>query len=50
MLKKKIKNGEMSSKEAQKYLAGHVGYIKWANIYNLSKNLFYLGEDFEKKI
>ncbi len=40
-LKKDIKNGKMSSKEAKKYLCGHYGYIKYADIYNLSKTLFY---------
>lgn len=41
-LQVKVKNGEMDSKEAKKYLAGHIGYVKWANIYNLSNKLFYL--------
>ena len=40
-LKKKIKNGEMTSKEAKKYLAGHLGYIKIANVRNLTNKLFY---------
>lgn len=31
----------MTSKEAQKYLAGHLGYIKIANTYNLESKLFY---------
>lgn len=48
-LKKNIKEGKMSSSEAKKYLAGHIGYIKWANVYNLSNNLFYLEKDFDKK-
>ena len=30
-LKEKIKNGELSSKEAKRYIAGHLGYIKIAN-------------------
>lgn len=38
----KIKNGEISSKEAKKYLAGHMGYIKYANANNLLEKLFYL--------
>lgn len=44
-LKYLIKNGEISSKEAHKYLAGHMGYIKIANTKNLEDKLFY----FEKK-
>ena len=31
----------MSSKEAKKYLCGHIGYIKYANTYNLEKKLFH---------
>ena len=41
-LKKKVKyltnqiyQGKMTSKEAKKYLAGHIGYIKYANVNNL---------------
>ena len=37
----KIKLGEITSKEAQKYLAGHMGYIKIANTRNLEEKLFY---------
>ena len=33
--------GEMSSKEAYKYLTGHIGYIKIANVHMLTNNLFY---------
>ena len=40
-LKHLIRNGEISSKEAKKYLAGHRGYIKIANTFNLEKKLFY---------
>ena len=39
-LKYKIKQGEITSKEAKKYLAGHLGYIKIANTYSLEKKLF----------
>ena len=39
-LKYKIVQGEITSKEAKKYLAGHMGYIKIANTYNLEKKLF----------
>ena len=36
-----IKNGKMTSREAKKYLAGHLGYIKIANVKNLKNKLFY---------
>lgn len=39
-LKYKITQGEITSKEAKRYLAGHMGYIKIANTYNLEKKLF----------
>lgn len=39
-LKYKIKNGEMNSNEANKYLCGHYGYLKYANCYNLVNKLF----------
>lgn len=45
-LKEKIKDGEMTSKEAHKYICGHLGYIKYANIYNLCNKLFYIKEEF----
>lgn len=51
-LKKKIKylkycirNNKMTSKEAQKYLRGHIGYIKIADVYNLTNKLFYIKRD-----
>ena len=51
-LKKKIKylkycirNNKMTSKEAQKYLTGHIGYIKLADVYNLTNKLFYINRD-----
>ncbi len=40
-LKNKIKTEELTCKEAQKYLTGHLGYIKIANTYNLESKLFY---------
>ena len=40
-LKQEIKQGKISSKEAKKYLAGHLGYIKIANVKNLTDKLFY---------
>lgn len=43
-LKYEIKNGNMTSKEAKKYLAGHMGYIKYANVNNLLNKLFYIEE------
>ena len=39
-LKKEIKEDVISSKEAQKYLCGHIGYIKYANTKNLTDKLF----------
>lgn len=39
-LKYQIAKGELTSKEAKKYLAGHLGYIKIANIYTLEQKLF----------
>ena len=36
-----IKNGKMTSREAKRYLAGHLGYIKIANVKNLKNKLFY---------
>ncbi len=41
-LKYNIKCGKISSKEAKKYLCGHIGYIHYANIHNLTKNIFYI--------
>ena len=39
-LRYEIKNGSMSSKEAKRYLAGHLGYLKIANTRNLELKLF----------
>ena len=39
-LKLKVKNGEIDSKEAKKYLCGHFGYMSCANVYNLTKKYF----------
>ena len=41
-LKYNIRNNKMNSKEAKKYLTGHIGYIHYADIYNLSEKLFYI--------
>lgn len=43
-LKYEIREGCLTSKEAKKYLAGHIGYIKYANVKNLTNKLFYIGE------
>ncbi len=43
-LKHKIKQGEITSKEAKKYLAGHMGYIQIADVKNLTNKLFYIDE------
>lgn len=40
-LKEQIKSKKITSKEAHKYLAGHMGYIKIANVNNLTQKLFY---------
>ena len=36
-----IKEGKISSLDARKYLAGHMGYIKIANTWSLENKLFY---------
>ena len=41
-LKYEIKNGRMTTKEAHKYLSGHIGYIKIANVKTLTEKLFYV--------
>ena len=41
-LKNQIYNGNITSKEAHKYLAGHFGYIDIANVKNLIEKLFYI--------
>ena len=40
-VKYRIRKGEISSKEAKQYLVGHIGYIHYADIYNLSEKLFF---------
>lgn len=45
ILKENVKNGKMSSKEAKLYLCGHVGYIKYADVHNLTSKLFYLPKE-----
>ena len=41
-LKYEIRNGKMTSKEAKKYLAGHMGYVKHANVNNLLNKIFHI--------
>ena len=40
-LEEKVKKGIINSKEAKRYLAGHLGYMKIANVNSLKKKLFY---------
>lgn len=40
-LKQKVEQGKISSKEAKRYLAGHLGYMKIANVKNLKERLFF---------
>ena len=44
-LKYYIRKGKLTSKEAKKYLAGHLGYLKIANVNNLTKKIFYLEDE-----
>lgn len=39
-LKLKVKNGEITSKEAKLHLCGHFGYMKYANVYNFTNKYF----------
>ena len=39
-LKNEIKIGRLSSVDAKRHLCGHFGYMKYANVYNLSKKIF----------
>lgn len=48
-LKQKVKNGEITSLDAKRCLAGHMGYLKWADIYNLSNKIFYIEDAFYVK-
>ena len=38
-LKLKIKQGLLTSKKAKKYLCGHFGYIKYADVYTLKNRI-----------
>lgn len=40
-LKYEIKTKKLTTKEAYKYLAGHLGYMEIANVKNLQDKLFY---------
>ena len=39
-LKYEIRTRKMTSKEAKKYLCGHIGYIQHANVRGLTEKLF----------
>lgn len=39
-MKLKVKNGKINSDEAKKYLCGHFGYLKYANVYSLAQKYF----------
>lgn len=41
-LKEEVKKGNMSSKEASRFICGHLGYMKYANTRNLEEKLFYI--------
>lgn len=43
-LKYEIKMNKLSTKEAHKFLAGHMGYINIANVRQLKEKIFYLEE------
>ena len=43
-LKYKIRTNQMTSKEAKKFLCGHLGYLKIANTWKLEKRLFQMVE------
>ena len=40
-LEENVKKGIINSKEAKRYLAGHLGYMKIANVKNLKERLFF---------
>ena len=42
VLKEEVKKGNISSKEAGRYICGHLGYMKYANTRNLEATLFYI--------
>jgi RNA-directed DNA polymerase len=41
-LKEEVQKGNMSSKEASRFICGHLGYMKYANTRNLEEKLFYI--------
>ena len=41
-LKEEVQKGNMSSKEASRFICGHLGYMKYANTMNLEEKLFYI--------
>lgn len=46
ILKEKVKDNQITCKEAKKYICGHLGYIQYANTYNLCNKVFYKDEEF----
>lgn len=42
ILKYQIKTRQIDTKEAHKFLIGHLGYIDIANVRNLKEKLFYI--------
>ena len=44
-LKYKIRTRQITSKEAYKYLSGHLGYIQIANVNNLKNKLFFYNQE-----
>ena len=47
-LTNKIYDRNITSKDARIYLAGHMGYIKYANVKNLMEKLFYIEYIYKK--
>ena len=41
-LKEEVQKGNMNSKEASRFICGHLGYMKYANTRNLEEKLFYI--------
>lgn len=46
LLKKQIKEKKLNCYKAKQYLCGHFGYIKHADVYNLTKKVFYNSEQY----
>ena len=45
-LKKQNKEKKINCYKAKQYLCGHFGYIKHADVYNLTKKVFYNSEQY----